>query len=51
MKKIPPELRPFVYIAFAFILFTFFYVTFSPYQQCMRLAEDTQRQCAYATSW
>ena len=24
MKKIPPELRPFIYIAFAFLLFTLF---------------------------
>ena len=36
MNKIPPEYRPMVYIAFAFILLTIFYLIFSPYQQCKR---------------
>ena len=36
MNKIPPEYRPIVYIAFAFIMLTIFYLIFSPYQQCKR---------------
>jgi hypothetical protein len=40
MNKIPPEYRPIVYIAFAFILFTLFYFIFSPYQQCKRAVMD-----------
>ena len=43
MNKIPPEYRPMVYIAFAFILLTIFYLIFSPYQQCKRAIMQDSR--------
>jgi len=58
MNKIPPEYRPLVYIAFAFILLVIFYLMFSPNQQCKRSyigeGHDSHvagRVCSLNTLW